>query len=220
MANEYKIDLHTHSVNSPDGGITREQYASILEKKVLDAIAITDHNDISFAQKMLFEFGPQIIVGEEIKTTEGEIIGLYLNKVVPPNLSAQETAKIIHGQGGVVYVPHPFETLRSGLKEEVLQAMIWDIDIIEVFNARAKWRGKADLAESFAETNNISMSAASDAHCLMGIGSAFATISDIPGDKALAALLKTGYLEEEYSPVLSYLCPAINKLKNSFKKYV
>ena len=134
----FKVDLHTHSVASKDGGITPEQYADLLKSETVDIIAITDHDRIDFALGMRDALGKnRIIVGEEISTTDGEIIGLYLEKNIEPGLSAKETIKQIKKQGGLVYIPHPFEKVRHGLELETLEEIKNDIDIIESFNGRA-----------------------------------------------------------------------------------
>src|SRR4051812_4619386 len=115
----FKIDLHTHSVESKDGGISFEQYAHALSTNRLDVIAITDHDTIDFATHAQTELGDRIIVGEEIMSTGGEIVGLYLKEAVKAGLSPLETVKQIREQGGLVYVPHPFETVRKGLHPSV-----------------------------------------------------------------------------------------------------
>ncbi len=109
----FKVDLHTHSVASPDGGLTAQDYLQFLEKKDLQVIAITDHDTITFASDLQAQLGVRIIVGEEITTTEGEIIGLFLSKGIPPGLSPEETIHRIRRQNGLVYIPHPFETVRK-----------------------------------------------------------------------------------------------------------
>ena len=98
-----KIDLHTHSVGSPDGGITLEEYARLLDDKVLDMIAVTDHDSIEQALVIQNKLGPRIIIGEEITSLEGEIIGLFLNQKVEPGLTAKKTVQAIKSQGGLVY---------------------------------------------------------------------------------------------------------------------
>jgi predicted metal-dependent phosphoesterase TrpH len=216
----YKIDLHTHSIISHDGGITRNQYADLLEKGILDVIAITDHNETRFAMEMAKKFGDKIIVGEEITTKEGEMIGLFLKKTIPGNMTSLETSKQIHEQDGIVYVPHPFEIFRKGLKIDALQAIISDIDIVEVFNARAKWRGRSIQALDFAQKYNKAMAAASDSHCYPGMGSSYSIISEIPTNKSLTNLLAKGELYKKFAPAFTYLCPAINKIKHKFFKYV
>src|SRR5882757_5862760 len=97
-----KIDLHTHSVASPDGSLTAVHYQRALGR--LDVIAVTDHNRIDFAQKLQTELGERIIVGEEITTLEGEIVGLYLQTLIPAGLSVVETVRQIHAQGALVYI--------------------------------------------------------------------------------------------------------------------
>jgi len=216
----YRIDLHTHSIISQDGGISRDQYANLLEKGILDVIAITDHNETKLAIEMEKKLGDKIIVGEEISTKEGEMIGLFLEKTIPGNLSALETAKLIHEQGGVVYIPHPFETSRQGLQIDVLATILSDIDIIEVFNARGKWRGRSSQALAFAQKNNKTMAAASDSHCHMGMGSSYNIISEVPTNKTLINLLAKGELQKRFAPAFSYLCPAINRMKHKFFNYV
>ncbi len=220
MSKQYKVDLHTHSILSPDGGISRDQYASLLEKEKLDCIAITDHNETKFALEMAAELGPKIIVGEEISTIEGEIIGLFLQKTVPNNLPALHTAKLIHDQGGTVYIPHPFEILRQGLKIDTLKRIIPAIDIVEVFNARSKWRGKSTQALAFAQKNEKAIAAASDSHCLMAMGSSYVLINEMPTMKSLVSLISKGNLIKQYSSPISYLCPAINRIKHKFFNYV
>jgi len=131
-------------------------------------------------------------------------------------LTAKQTAKLIHEQGGLVYIPHPFETLRSGLKNEALETIIDDIDIIEVFNARSKWIGKSREALEFAEKNNKPIASSSDSHCALGMGSSFGLIDQIPTRKTLVDLLKNGSLQKEYAPLISYLCPMVNRIVNYF----
>lgn len=214
-----KIDLHTHSIISYDGGISRNQYEKLFEKGILDVIAITDHNETKFAIEMAKKIGNKIIVGEEISTIEGEMIGLFLEKTVPGGLIAKETAKQIHEQGGIVYIPHPFETLRKGLQNEAMQTIIQHIDIIEVFNARGRWRGKSRQALEFAKLNRKAMAASSDSHCQQGMGSSFSIISEIPTNKSLISLLAKGQMNKRFAPAFTYLCPAINKIKHKFANY-
>jgi predicted metal-dependent phosphoesterase TrpH len=211
---QYKIDLHTHSIISQDGGITRAQYASILDQGILNCIAITDHNETKFALEMAKEFGEKIIVGQEIASLDGEIIGLYLHRTIMKNLTAEQTIKHIHEQGGLVYIPHPFEAGRSSLQLDTLQKNITGIDIIEVFNARSRWRGRSEKALEFAIKHNKAISAGSDAHCKIGLGSAFSIMSQMPTKKSLLNLLDEGSLQKKFAPAISYLCPAVNKIKH------
>lgn len=217
---KYKIDLHTHSEASYDGGIKIDGYREILRKKILDFAAITDHNDTGFACELRQELGEKIIVGEEITTQDGEIIGLFLDKVINKHLSALETVKLIKKQGGIVYVPHPFERQRKGINEMVLATISEYVDIIEVFNGRARFRGEARKARAFCKEFNKINAAGSDAHCVMGIGTSYSIISGKSDRNSLTGALKGGELVEKYAPLASYLCPFVNKMSKGIKRYV
>jgi predicted metal-dependent phosphoesterase TrpH len=121
-----RVDLHTHSLASPDGALRAADYTVMLASGRLNYIAVTDHNRIDFALQLQAQLGPQIIVGEEITTTDGEIIGLYLHEVVPAGLSTLEAVQRIRQQGGLVYVPHPFETVRKGITAATLDTIATD----------------------------------------------------------------------------------------------
>lgn len=210
----YKVDLHTHSIISHDGGISKKQYARLLEEGIIDCIAITDHNETSFARALNDTLGQKIIIGEEIKTLEGEIIGLYLTKTISPGLSAQETISQIKNDGGLVYIPHPFEIGRDSLQEEDLKTIIKDVDIIEVFNGRGILRGKPQIAYKLALTEKAAMASSSDAHCRMGIGTSFSVTKQFPTKETLLKLLMEAELQQKHAPMISLLCPGINKVKN------
>jgi predicted metal-dependent phosphoesterase TrpH len=210
----YKIDLHTHSIISYDGGITPKEYERLLQTKVLDVIAITDHNEISLAQQLHKKVGEQIIVGEEISTKDGEIIGLFLQEKVGPGESVGETISEIVQQGGIVYVPHPFEVFRKGLKQEQLEKVAEKLDVIEVFNGRGRWRNKNKLASAFAQKYTLATAASSDSHGHTGIGWTYSIVDQFPTKKNICALLHKGMLKQHYAPLISYLDPMINKIKN------
>jgi predicted metal-dependent phosphoesterase TrpH len=212
--NKYKIDLHTHSIISHDGGLRAEDYTKIIQENILDYIAITDHNEIRFARIMQQKLGEHIIIGEEIGTKEGEIIGLFLQKAIPGGLTPEETVKEIKEQNGLVYIPHPFETFRKGMQRDALERIAKDIDVIEVFNGRGKWRSKNELTHAFAAERMLPTAASSDAHCLLGLGKTYSEINDAPQQKHFKKLLSSANLHKEYAPLLSLLCPAINKVKN------
>lgn len=212
--NKYKIDLHTHSIISHDGGLTEAQYVRLLENRILDFIAITDHNETSFARVMHSKLGDKIIVGEEIRTSEGEIIGLFLQKTIPGGLTPEETIQGIKAQNGLIYIPHPFETIRQGLKASTLKRIVSDIDIIELFNGRGRFRNRDRITEQFVSQHQLAVAASSDAHCRIGIGKTYSMIRGEPMSKRLKKLLRKGDLKKDYAPLLSFLCPAINRIKN------
>jgi Predicted metal-dependent phosphoesterases (PHP family) len=177
-------------------------------------VAITDHNETRFARVLQKELGYKVIVGEEIRTIDGEIIGLFLKKTIPPGLSVKETVSEIKTQEGLVYIPHPFETGRNSLQEDILQTIIKEIDVMEFFNGRGIVRGKRQEARKFASDNGIAMAASSDAHCVQGVGTAFSMISEFPHKSSLRKLLAGSSHQTKYAVWYSLLCPGFNKIKN------
>lgn len=211
----YKVDLHTHSIISYDGGITASQYEKVIQGEDIDCIAITDHNETSFARIMQKKLGERIIVGEEIATNEGEIIGLYLKETIPGGISLEEAIASIKHQGGLVYVPHPFEHFRNGLQQDALERVADDIDIIEVFNGRGRFRGKSSMAMQFAAKHNLPQAAGSDAHALQGVGNTSNALTEFPTKKTLPTLLTTAILDKTYAPLYTFIYPTLNKIKNN-----
>jgi predicted metal-dependent phosphoesterase TrpH len=214
MNAEFKLDLHTHSIISHDGGISPRQYAKLLERDQFFYVAVTDHNEISLAQQLRHQLGERIIVGEEIMTAEGEIIGLFLQDRIAPNLSAEETVRRIREQGGLVYIPHPLERFRRGLSQQALENIADQIDIVEVFNARSREPQLRPTVSAWAKNNSIAPAASSDAHCALGLG-AGTYVSSLPARDNLAALLAAGRREEVRASALAFLCPSFNRLKKT-----
>ncbi len=210
-----RIDLHTHSSASPDGSLTLADYKRMLETNKLEVIAITDHNTIDFAQKAQQALGEQIIVGEEITTTEGEIIGLYLTKRIEPGLSAHETAQEIKKQHGAVYIPHPFETVRKGISLETLDEIAELVDIIEVHNGRAVFQNRGQQARIWAQKHQVAMATSSDAHGRVGWGRTYSQVAEVPTNKTLAQTLSRPETQLHTKTVglrgLAY--PKLNKLR-------
>lgn len=208
-----KIDLHTHSTSSPDGGITPEEYARIIEDGVLDYIAITDHNTTDFAKQLHATLGERIIVGEEIMSRTGELIGLYLTNTIPPGMSALDTAKAIKAQNGVVYVPHPLETVRKGLDQESLEVIASYIDIMEVHNGRALFQNRGPQSHTWARLHNKAIAASSDAHGKRGLGHTFSVIGKKPTAKNLVELLSKPHVVVNRPPLHTLLYPKYHKVR-------
>lgn len=214
----YKIDLHTHSTASPDGGISRLQYQKILHTGQLDYVAVTDHNTISFAHLLHKEFGDRVIIGEEIMTSAGEIIGLYLEEVIEPGLTPLETVKRIKEQNGIVYIPHPFETVRKGIRESVLNELIDYVDLIEVYNGRAFAQNRKTTAAVWSRLHQVTGVASSDAHGPRGIGRTHTQITQTPNrDTILAQLAKaTLHIKPPTLPALLY--PKYHRLRKKLRR--
>lgn len=208
-----KIDLHTHSTGSRDGGMTLKDYQTILDAGQLDVIAITDHDTIDEAQRIQDTIGERIIVGEEITTAAGDIIGLYLHKTIPAGLSAEAAIEKIQDQGGLVYIPHPFETIRSGLDEATLTTVADSIDIVETHNGRAFAQKRHQRAIDWAATWQKPAAASSDAHGSSGIGHTFTTIDVPPTRDTLVELLQRARLAYQPPPLRSLLYPKYHTIR-------
>jgi predicted metal-dependent phosphoesterase TrpH len=167
-------DLHMHTWHSHDCSIGVEELLDHAESIGLGAIAITDHNVFAGALEAVERGrGRSLIVipGEEVKTdTQGEVIGLFLREEIPSGLSMAETIAAIRDQGGLVYVPHPFDRLHSIPEPAMLQRHLAELDILEVYNARLLFEGFNDEALRFARKYNLLQGAGSDAHVLQGVG--------------------------------------------------
>lgn len=208
----YKVDLHTHSQASADGGISPEQYAKALESELLDYIAITDHDRVDFALGLNKALGDKIIVGQEITTTDGELIGLFLKHRVEPGLSAIDTANNIREQGGLVYVPHPFETVRSGVSRQTLDNIEDLIDIVEVHNGRAIVQNFSPAAAAWAKSHGKAGASSSDAHGYKGLGQSYSIVNEKPSRGALVQNLSMVNLSHRRPPIYTLFYPKLFRL--------
>lgn len=212
----YKIDFHTHSIASPDGSLDTKAYERML-RHGLDYIAITDHNTITMAQEIQRDLGEHIIIGEEITTSRGEIVGLYLRQTIPAQLSPAETVTLIHEQGGLVYIPHPFETVRKGLSATDLEEIAAAVDIIELHNGRAVFQNKTREAYTWAAAHNVAGAASSDAHGAIGWGRTFTVLPETPTRKNLTRLLQKAEYRIGNPGVRALLYPKFNRLRKRRK---
>lgn len=216
----FKLDLHTHSYGSPDGALQLRDYHYFLQNGLLDYIAITDHGRIDAAmhlQQELGELGQRIIIGEEIMTTAGELIGLYLREAIPHGLTPEETVKAIHAQGGLVYLPHPFETVRSGMQMADLTQIAGNIDVVETRNGRAIFQNRGSLAKRWAGEHNLPGAASSDAHGRFGWGYTYSVIAEAPTAKNLAKQLGTAKYSTR-TVGMGVVYPKLNRLRKKIKR--
>jgi glycosyltransferase involved in cell wall biosynthesis len=185
------VDLHMHTDHSYDCATPVEVLLAEARGRGLGAIAVTDHNEISGALEARAKAnGFKVIVGEEVKTKEqGEVIGLFIEEKIPRGLTLEETIAEIKRQGGLVYVPHPFDRMHSVPDYEHLLAVIDDVDAIEVFNPRIAISEFNEEAVRFAAKYRIPAGAGSDAHVPQGLGSVRIRMRDFNGpDEFLESL--------------------------------
>jgi len=206
-----KVDMHTHSEYSPDSRTPLVSQAAAIKAAGLNVVCATDHNTIEGALRLReLADGFRVIVGEEVSSRDGEIIGLFLEKPVERGLSAEETIARIHEQGGLVSVPHPFSrNRRFHLRRSALERVWKDVDCIEVFNAREAFTQDNVRAAAFAKEKGLPGAVGSDAHRASEIGRAWVEVEDFAGrDDFIAALCEgsvIGKLTGNYIHVLTRL---------------
>jgi predicted metal-dependent phosphoesterase TrpH/glycosyltransferase involved in cell wall biosynthesis len=185
------VDLHMHTDHSPDCATPVDTLLDTAKRVGLGAIAITDHNEISGALEARDRAnGIKVIVAEEVKTADqGEVIGLFIEEKIPRGMTLQETIAEIRRQGGLVYVPHPFDRMHAVPDYEHLLEVVEDIDAIEVFNPRVAFSAFNEEAARFAAKYRIVAGAGSDSHVAQGLGSVKIRMRDFDGpDEFLESL--------------------------------
>jgi predicted metal-dependent phosphoesterase TrpH len=192
------VDMHMHTDHSPDCATPVEVLLATAREQGLGAIAVTDHNEISGALEARAQaegFGAhppvKVIVGEEVKTAEqGEVIGLFIEERIPRGLTLEETVAEIKRQGGVVYVPHPFDRMHAVPDYEHLRGVLDDVDAIEVYNPRVAIGAFNEEAARFAAKYRIPAGAGSDAHVAQGLGSVRVRMRDFDGPQEFLQSLR------------------------------
>ncbi len=185
-------DLHTHSRGSFDSLASPKDMLKAAADRGLTHLAITDHDriDVALEARALSQTAVTVIVGEEVKTRDGDLICLFLETAIPPGLSAMETIAAAREQGGLVGIPHPFDKMRGSLlRDAAMASLAPHVDWVEAHNARLVGHGNEDAA-LFAHDNDLPGIAVSDAHSVMEIGVAYMALDGDPSTAAglLAAL--------------------------------
>jgi predicted metal-dependent phosphoesterase TrpH len=204
-ANFIRADFHNHTHYSPDSILSPRAFVREARRRGLTTAAITDHNTIrgALVARELADF--PVIIGEEVKTTDGEILGLFLSEDVPRDLPASETIARIKHQGGIVGVPHPFDSLRSALLEDVMLGLIDQIDFIEALNARMVFSAHNDKARTFARERGLPVSAGSDAHSAWEVARVSVRMPPFEGPRDFIAALRQGSLTGRLSTPFVHL---------------
>jgi predicted metal-dependent phosphoesterase TrpH len=197
----WKFDMHVHTWHSGDSATDPKKIVDLFfNRKILCLVA--DHNTTEGASAVYADIrktDPEIplIISEEIMTAQGEIIGLFLTGEVHPYLSAAETVDLIHDQGGLVLVPHPFCSYRtsSAIRAAALDEIIARVDIIEGYNARTIRDEDNFRAREYAVQHDKPVSVGSDAHTIQELGRCFLELEPFSGPEELMRSLKSGRAE-------------------------
>ena len=214
-----KIDLHMHTHFSPDSGAPSKSIIDRCLKKGFNCIAVTDHNTIQGAVEVQNIAPFPVIVGEEIRSSAGDIIGLFLLEEVPKGLSPLDTVEAIKDQGGLVMVPHPFDRLRSSaIKYDALQEILPYIDVFEVFNAHNILKRDNDRAVAFSRDHHLVSAAVSDSHTPLELGSTYMVVPDFDGTaKGFKESLARARLVTRRANQILRLAMVYAKLKKVFR---
>jgi predicted metal-dependent phosphoesterase TrpH len=186
--------MHSHTMWSGDSTTTPDELAAAVIDAGVDVLCITDHNAIKGAVDLVDRLACRVIVGEELRTHAGEIIGLFLEERIPVGIQPHEAALAIRRQGGIVYIPHPYDPMRRNLSESALDSLIDEglVDAIEVLNAKTSLRSLNARAASTAAEHGLAAGAGSDAHVPDAIGAAYVEMPDFDGPHDFLAKLRLG----------------------------
>lgn len=189
-----RVDMHSHTMYSGDSTTTLDEIEEAVVACGIDVLCVTDHNAIKGAQELVSRLPCRVIVGEELRTHAGEIIGLFLRERIPFGTPPREAAEAIRAQGGVVYVPHPFDPMRRNMAEEPLRELIAAglVDAVEVFNAKTSLPSLNAKAAALAAEFDLVCGAGSDAHVPDALGAAFVEMPDFDGPADFLAKLREG----------------------------
>jgi predicted metal-dependent phosphoesterase TrpH len=184
-----KADLHSHTHFSRDALTSVSTFVKRYERAGIDCVAVSDHNNVDGALAVRESAPFRVIISEEIKSTEGEIIGLFLQETIRKGLTPEDTVRAIKEQGGLVLVPHPYDRARrSVIREEALLRILPQVDVLEVFNSRTVFAEDDERARRLAAEHGLPVSAATDAHTPWEIGLAYTEMPPFegPGDFLVA----------------------------------
>ena len=178
-----RVDMHLHTMWSGDATTTPDELEVALTEARLDVLCITDHGTINGAVELADRLGCRVVVGQEVRTWAGEIIGLFLQERIPTGLKPEEVCVAIAAQGGLVYVPHPYDPMRACLREDVLFGLVQDglVDAVEVLNAKTSLSHLNERAGALAAEHGLAAGAGSDAHEPTALGAAYVEMDDFDG---------------------------------------
>lgn len=189
-----RVDMHSHTMWSGDCTTTPDELAAAVEAAQLHVLCITDHNVTAGAERLASELPCRVIVGEELRVGQGEIIGLFLTERIPSGVGLLEAARRIKEQGGVVYIPHPFDPMRNCLRPHEIDMLVAEglVDAIEGHNSKTSLRSLNEQAVTYGQANGLAVGAGSDSHVPSSIGSGYVAMPDFNGPQEFLAALRQG----------------------------
>ena len=217
MKEKIKVDFHVHSIASPDSLSKGEKLYARAKELGLGKLIITDHNTISCALKLQKQYPDYVIVGEEILTTAGEILALFVKEELPKGISPQDAFRMLKDQGAFISLSHPYAMSRHGWTPEQMEEYLPFLDAIETHNARNSHRTN-NLAAAFAGSHGLYGTAGSDGHGISELGAMGLELPDFSNAQELRIAIREATVFGKESPfwVHSYsrfavLCKAFGK---------
>ena len=209
-----RVDMHTHTHRSFDSLNDPDELVARATANGIDRVCITDHNEVDSALALARAYPDHIIVGEEVKTAERvDVIGLYITTKIAKGTPARETCDLIHAQGGIVYMPHPYAGGKGG-GGKLLPELADVIDVVEGFNARLHDQELNDRAVAWAKQHNLPTGAGSDAHTLAEIGRAWVEVPSFANEpQSFLAALRNGTIHGTISPRTVHVASAWAKAR-------
>lgn len=189
-----RVDCHSHTMWSGDCTTTPDELHDAVVAAGIDVLCVTDHNTIAGAEVLARELPCRVVVGQEVRTHAGELIGLFLDERLPAGLAPDDAARRIRAQGGLVYVPHPFDPARANLRADALDALVAAglVDVLEVRNAKTTPEARNEAAAAYAARHGLTAGAGSDGHVPDALGSVVVDVADFDGPAAFLAALADG----------------------------
>ena len=209
-----RADLHVHTCHSKDSTSSPQKIVQHCLDNGINCLAVTDHDTISGALEVERIAPFRVIVGEEIMTTGGEIIGLFLKEQIAPHQSPEATVAHIKSQGGLVCIPHPFDRFRphSRIRSEALEKIASEIDLVEVFNSRTFMLKDSARALEFAREHGVPGTVGSDAHIEREVGRAYLEMPEFDGAEDFRASLRQARMITQRTSVIIHFYNIRNRI--------
>jgi predicted metal-dependent phosphoesterase TrpH len=223
-------DFHVHTRASRDSLLAEERFVRLAVARGLTHVAVTNHNNVEgavavreAAARLGLDERLRVILGEEVSTADGEVVGLFLQRTIPRGLSAEETADAIHEQGGLVSIPHPYDPFRrSHIREEPLVALLeaGKVDAIEVFNSRVTFQRHNISAADLAARYRVPGIAASDTHSATEVAMSFNVLPAFETAEQLKAALPLNEWHGSRSTMLIHLTTRYAVWSKALRRWV
>ena len=218
MVGMLRVEFHCHTIASKDSLTYPRDLVATCRHKGIDRVVITDHNTIAGARAAQALDPELVIVGEEILTTRGEILAVYVREEIPAGLTPQETIQRLKDQGAFISVSHPFDRFRSGAwRVDDLLEILPLVDAIEVYNSRCMFPWFNEEARLFAERHLVAGTVGSDAHAAFELGRSVLLLDQFEGPEGMRKVIRKGVPKTHWSPPWFHLVSRYAAIRKGFK---